>query len=131
MIQIIPVSGIEREELLSEMGGSSETEAVVLAMKEKDKLLGGTAVDIQHSSLLLKKIYVKNADISSLTPEQRFLADSLLRAAASYGANQCAYQIISWDKEAEPFLLSEGFREIEDGKWVLPMEFIVKNCKDS
>ena len=100
-------------------------------MKDGSVVLGGVAVAVQHSELVIHRLFVEGAELSSLTAEQRFIADSLLRAAASFGANQCAYRIVSRQWEGEEFFRAEGFSEDSSGRMVLPTSSIVKICKES
>ena len=130
MINILPVGEPDKSTYLQGTG-ILEDACELLLMKDKEDVLGGVAVTIENSELLLLKLFVEGADLSALTAEQRFMADSLLRAAASYGANQYAYRIISEQKEGADFFRGEGFTLDDSGRMVLPTSAIVKICKES
>lgn len=131
MITILPAAEPDRSRRLDAMGLGSLEGAEILLMKERDAILGSAAVAIENSELILLRLSVEGALLTGLSPEQRFIADSLLRAAASYGANQGAWRLVSREEEAEAFLRAEGFQKEPSGRMVLPTAAIVKISKDS
>lgn len=130
MITILPATEPDKSRYLERTGLLAEV-CELLLMKDGSVVLGGVAVAVQHSELVIHRLFVEGAELSSLTAEQRFIADSLLRAAASFGANQCAYRIVSRQWEREEFFRAEGFSEDSSGRMVLPTSSIVKICKES
>ena len=130
MITILPATEPDKSRYLERTGLLAEV-CELLLMKDGSVVLGGVAVAVQHSELVIHRLFVEGAELSSLTAEQRFIADSLLRAAASFGANQCAYRIVSRQWEGEEFFRAEGFSEDSSGRMVRPTSSIVKICKES
>lgn len=130
MITIVPAQGEEREAFLQSMGLFEKNKADVLLMKDGRELLGGAAVEILHSELWIWNISVLGDSLQMLSSQGRFVADSLLRACASFAANAGAFRLVSNQQEASVFLGSEGFRN-EEGQWFLPTDAIVKFSKDS
>ena len=119
MIAILPLAGEELERFRREHPDAED----VLVMTDRRARLGAVGVRVSSSVL---HIVLLEADGEE--PERRFLADSLLRAAASFAANRGAYRLSCALPGWEDFLKSEGFRP-EDGSFVLPTDRIVNFCK--
>ncbi len=129
MITILPAAGPEKDKYLEQTGWEG-TDCELLLMKDREQVLGGAAVTIENSELFFW-LFVERASLSSLTAEQRFIADSLLRAAASFGANQGAYRLAAQQQEGWDFFRAEGFSMDDSGRMLLSTSAIVKICKET
>lgn len=99
-------------------------------MKDGEDELGYVAVAIESSVLQMLAMKAGGeAFRDPLTMEQRFCADSLMRAAASYGANNGAYKIESHVPQINGMLQGLGWR-IEGNIAVTELKNIVKFVKE-
>lgn len=121
MITILPEQG----DLLAQIRRVHPSVTDLLVMKDGEERLGTIGVCVEHSVLDILLFEVSCEEETG----RRFIADSLLRAAASLAANRGAYRLSCSLPEWSSFLCAEGFRE-EEGRFVLPTEHIVKFCKD-
>lgn len=119
MITILPADPAEKEALFQPEADD------VLVMRDGGQALGWVAVQAGRACLRLLALTVCPEEEA----ERRFCADSLLRAAASYAANQGAYRLCCRLSQWKAFLQSEGFQR-EGEEYVLPTSSIVKICKD-
>ncbi|HEX3038405.1 MAG TPA: hypothetical protein VHO94_05355 [Oscillospiraceae bacterium] len=91
--------------------------------------LGYVVTDIQASVLRMLTMKITGCDdFHNLTPDIRICADSMMRAAASYGANNGAYKIESHITELNPFFASIGFT-IKNNIASCDLKNIIKICK--
>ncbi len=115
----------KEQELLFEVE-SAGTEARVIAMCDKGELLGYAAVEVQGDELKLLKLAAESYDFSQKpNMEQTFILDSLMRAAASYGENFGANQIVTAFPDFFQFFKLRGF-QTDDSHAFTPMSTIVK-----
>ena len=85
VLTILPMEDREREKsLLDGLSEKTEDNARVLMMSDGKEELGWVAVEIIHSVLRMLHMEVPGAQPETLTGESVFIADSLMRAAASY-----------------------------------------------
>lgn len=99
-------------------------------MKDGEDELGYVAVAIKSSVLHMLAMEAGGEALKvPLTMEQRFCADSLMRAAASYGANNGAYKIESHIPQINGVLQGLGWR-LEDDIAVTELKNIVKFVKE-
>lgn len=91
--------------------------------------LGYVAVDLKDSILRMRKLEVFGANLEQPDLNARVCVDSLMRAAASYGANKGAYRIETEISSLGALLSRVGFQE-KDGKFGCALSKIVKICKD-
>lgn len=118
MLTILPMEDREREEeLLKSLPAEKEDNARVLMMCDGQEELGWVAVDMVHSVLRMLHIEVPGAEPDKLSGEAVFVADSLMRAAASYGATVGAYRICSMEPAYNEFLRLRGFTPSETGAY--------------
>ena len=116
MLTILPMEDREREKsLLDGLSEKTEDNARVLMMSDGKEELGWVAVKIVHSVLRMLHMEVPGAQPEALTGESVFIADSLMRAAASYGAAVGAYKIRSLEPAWNEFLRLRGFTPGETG----------------
>lgn len=98
-------------------------------MCEDNKELGYVVIDIKSSVIIMLKMEICGChEFSSASKETLICADSLVKAAASYGTTIGAYRIESKIKELENYLISIGFI-LSDGKLFCPLSNFVKFCK--
>ena len=84
VLTILPMEDREREEeLLQSLPAEREDNARILMMSDGQEELGWVAVDMVHSVLRMLHIEVPGAEPDKLSGEAVFVADSLMRAAAS------------------------------------------------
>lgn len=104
----------EREKaLLDGLSIEREDNARVLMMGDGQEELGWVAVDMLHSAL--RMLHMEFPGGGEPANENIFIADSLMRAAASYGAATGAYRIKSMQPELNEFLRLRGFTPMPDG----------------
>lgn len=95
----------------------ADADAQLLQMTDGGKTIGWVAIDIRSSVVRMLAMELEGKLVAQALPAQNiFLADFLMRAAASYGANHGAYRIASHIPPLEPLLRPLGFTG-EDG-WV-------------
>ena len=130
MLTILPIKEESRlQEILKGIPGA-EDNADVLLMKEGEDELGYVAVAIKSSVLHMLAMEAGGGALKvPLTMEQRFCADSLMRAAASYGANNGAYKIESHIPQINGMLQGLGW-QLEDDIAVTELKNIVKFVKE-
>lgn len=106
----------EREKsLLDGLSQKGEDNARVLLMQDGKEELGWVAVDICHSVLRMLHMEVPGFELDKLSGEGVFVADSLMRSAASYGAAVGAYRIKSMEPQLSEFLRLRGFTPEKTG----------------
>ncbi len=106
----------EREKsLLDGLSQKGEDNARVLLMQDGKEELGWVAVDICHSVLRMLHMEVPGFELDKLSGEGVFVADSLMRSAASYGAAVGAYRIKSMEPQLSEFLRLRGFTPEKNG----------------
>ena len=112
MLTILPMQEQDRkEELLREIP-DAEKSAEILMMRDGEEELGYVAIDIKSSVVRMLKIVLGGNPLPEhLGAEDRFLVDSLMRATASYGANNGAYKIECREEAAWEALMISGFQK--------------------
>ena len=116
MLTILPMEDREREKsLLDGLSQKGEDNARVLLMQDGKEELGWVAVDICHSVLRMLHMEVPGFELDKLSGEGVFVADSLMRSAASYGAAVGAYRIKSMEPQLSEFLRLRGFTPEKTG----------------
>ena len=129
MVTILPLQDPKRtDELLADLPDRGDNVAVLM-MGDADDELGYVVVDIKDSVLRMRKLEVFGSNLEQPDLNARVCADSLMRAAASYGANNGAYRIETAVLGLGVLLRPAGFTE-ENGKFVCDLSKIVKICKD-
>ncbi len=90
--------------------------------------LGYVVIDMKSSVIRMLKMEVYGCnDFTKLNEQNRMCADSMMRAAASYGATIGAYQIESQINGLEKYLNSVGFITSKN-KLTSPLLNFVKIC---
>ena len=106
----------------------AETDAEVLLMCDGLNELGYVVIDMRSSIIRMLKMEVFGCnDLTNLNEQSRMYADSMMRAAASYGATIGAYQIESRIDGLEYFFHSVGFNTSDD-KLLSPLSNFIKIC---
>ncbi len=95
-------------------------------MSEAGKESGYVVIDIKASTVRMLRMEQNSNQLKS-NREGLMLADSLMRAAASYGASVGAYQIESLVEEWQEYYQSAGFLFLQN-RLLCPLEKIVKVC---
>ena len=92
--------------------------------------LGYVVMDIQSSVIRMLNMQIAGCDnFNDITPDIRMCADSMMRAAASYGANCGAYRIESRIAQLNDFFTSIGFL-IDNNIAYSDLKDIVRICKN-
>ncbi len=79
-------------------------------MQDKEELLGFSAVELEHSTLIILKLNALEYDfVQKPNPEQSFILDSLIRSSASYGENFGAQAIQTSFPDFFDFMKARGF----------------------
>ncbi|TQI65680.1 hypothetical protein [Clostridium sp. KNHs216] len=98
-------------------------------MMDGDRELGYVAVDMQSSVIRMLKMEIAGCEsLEDLDAHGRLCADSMLRAAASYGAAIGAYRMESRIDGLQEFLSGCGFLWSND-KFTSPLSNFIKICK--
>ncbi len=119
----------KREEaILADISDRGDNTAVLL-MGDASEELGYVAVDIKDSVLRMRKMEIKGSRLEQPDLNARICSDSLMRAAASYGANKGAYRIATDIAGLGKLLAPIGFVE-EENSFVCELSKIVKICKE-
>ena len=112
-----------------QMTQGAENNAEILVMSEEGREFGYVLIDIKSSVVRMLKIEIFGCnDLSNMDSHSRMCADSMMRAAASYGATVGAYQIESKIDALEDYFCSVGF-VFSGGRWLNSLLNIVKICK--
>jgi hypothetical protein len=99
-------------------------------MSDDANELGYVVVDIRASVVRMLAMQVNGCeDLRNRTPDVRICADSMMRAAASYGANNGAYKIESHILPLNDFYTSIGFK-MEHDIASCNLTNIIKVCKN-
>lgn len=115
----------KEKELLQEVEGAGK-EARILAMQERDKLLGWVAAELAGDELRILNMMVPGYDRTQKPDvEQIFVLDSLMRAAASYGETFGASKIVTSFPDFHQFFKLRGF-EVDSTHAFTGMETIVR-----
>lgn len=97
-------------------------------MSSGDEELGYVVADICASVVRMLAMTIAGCeDFNSLSPDACMCADSMMRAAASYGANNGAYKIESHIAALNLLYASAGFA-IENGIASCDLKNIVRVC---
>ena len=107
----------------------AENNAQVLVMSEGNQELGYVVVDVRSSVVRMLKMKIFGCDnLAELDARSRMCADSMMRAAASYGATVGAYQIESKVDGLQQFLFGCGFIQ-SNHKLSSPLTNFIKICR--
>lgn len=117
MLTILPMEDRQRErELLEAIPEKAGDDARILMMRDGTRELGWVAVELLHSVLRMIHMEIPGCEkLDGLSGENAFIADTLMRSAASYGAAVGAYRIGSLQPELNGFLAARGFTPGENG----------------
>ena len=97
-------------------------------MSDGQNELGYVVIDMKSSVIRMLKMEVFGcSDLTKLNEQNCMYADSMMRAAASYGATIGAYQIESYIDGLEHYLHSVGFITSND-KLISSLSNFVKIC---
>ena len=121
MIEAVPMKDKEREAEILRDYAETESNACVLALSEGENSLGYVVLDIKEKYLRLHDFVI--ADEAS-DFEKKFYIDFLMRAAASYGENRGADNIITVKPDWNEILKTKGFG-IDEEHAFAPMSLIV------
>lgn len=128
MITILSMKDEKRKEEILRNYPEKDGLCDVLVMSEKEDVLGTAVLCVADKTLRLLDLSVAGQVLTSLDPMGKMIADSLMRASASYGENHGAQQISLQVPELDDFWASKGFAE-KDGCRVAPMGHIVHTKK--
>ena len=98
-------------------------------MSDGTEELGYVVTDIQASIIRMLTMKITGCDnLNNMTPDICLCADSMMRAVASYGANNGAYKIESHILPLNHFYASVGFL-VEGDVAYSDLKNIIKICK--
>lgn len=105
-------------------------DAAMLCARGGEVLLGYVAVDIQSRELrILDFVLTGQPRWDELGEEERQLADSMIKAAASYGMNRNVFVAVSTLEPIFPLLKQFGFQQI-DNKMTIDFTQLIRKCKN-
>lgn len=119
---------IKKDRIIQEIT-DAESNAEVLSMTEADREAGYIVVDIKDSTIRILRLIIEKSELNEQNPEALMIADSLMRAAATYGASIGAYQIESRITEFQNYFQSVGFIKSKKG-FLCNLSNIIKICDD-
>lgn len=129
MITILPEKDPQKAKPLLNTCGAEGEKAAVLRMRDNADELGYAVVDVKASCLRILDLHIAGIqDNKSPAPEQRMLADGLIRAAASYAANNGAYDIECQFPGFDNLLTQMGFHK-ENNIYKADCATFIKYCK--
>lgn len=129
MISILTLNDRDRAAQIIRPLPAAENNARVLVMREGERELGYVVVDMQSSVIRMLKMEIAGCEsLKKLDAHGRLCADSMLRAAASYGAAIGAYRMESRIDELQEFLSGCGFLWSND-KFTSPLSNFIKMCQ--
>ncbi len=128
MITILPMEdSAGKARILSRFpatGGRTD----VIVMREKDEVFGTAVLAVDGGVVQLWDVAVSGQDLASLDGMGRLVADSLVRAAASYGETFGAVRIEAYLPALSAVLAQQGFVPAQ-GCMAAPMSAIVRRTK--
>ncbi len=126
MIEILPMADREKESAILDQTQRVAGGARVLAMQERETVLGWVALELEHEILRILKFYADGYDFSRKPQgEEIFILDTLMRSAASYGETFGARKIETVFPDFFGFLQARGF-DSDELHTFTPMSTIVK-----
>lgn len=97
-------------------------------MRDAGREIGYAAVDVRNSTVRILKLSLNGNPVpDEKNPEAVMAADSLLRAAASYGAFAGAYRVESRTDEFRAYFKALGFVHTPNG-FLCNLSNFIKNC---
>lgn len=128
MITILPMADERRKGAILSRYPYLRGQGDVMVMAEKAEELGTVVLSVDGNVLRMYDLTVAGQKLEALDGMGQIVADSLMRAAASYGETKGARQVVSHVKGLEGFLMQKGFHE-EDGDMVTKMSNLIHRCK--
>ena len=128
MITILPMQDEARKQSMLAGYPGISGRADVIVMEEKELEYGSAVLSVEGTVLKIYDITVCGQSLSALDMTGKFVADSLMRSAASYGEHHGATRIESYVPELNDFLQKKGF-DAEEGCMATPMSTIVHRTK--
>ena len=128
MITILPMDdAVKKQAVLAnypQAGGLAD----VIVMEEKELEYGSAVLSVEGTVLKIHDIIVCGQSLEALDMTGKFVADSLMRSAASYGEHHGAVRIEAYIPALNDFLQQKGFT-VEDACAATPMSTIVHRTK--
>ena len=128
MITILPMDDPVKKQSMLAAYPQISGEADVIVMAEKELEYGSAVLSVDGTVLKIYDITVCGQSLSSLDMTGKFVADSLMRSAASYGEHHGAVRIEVYIPELNDFLQQKGFAP-EETCMATPMSTIVRRTK--
>lgn len=108
--------------------GATGKDPAVLCARIGEELLGYVAVDIFDRRVRILEFALEGKELTSLDGEDKDLADSMIKAAVSYGMNRNVFQAESEQVSLFPLLAQVGFQQI-DNKMTIDFNQLIRKCK--
>ncbi|MCI9273072.1 MAG: hypothetical protein HFE39_03845 [Clostridiales bacterium] len=108
--------------------GAEGKDPAVLCARSGEECLGYVAVDIWNQRLRILEFVLTGKALDQLDGEDKDLADSMIKAAASYGMNRNVFQAESGQVSLFPLLAQFGFQQI-DNKMTIDFTQLIRKCK--
>ncbi len=129
MFTILP----EKEEtfcapILERCGADGREPAVLVARCGGEKL-GYVALDLLDGQVRILEVVLYGKELDKLSGEEKDLADSMVKAAASYGLNRQVFRAVCRQKSLFPLLKQFGFEQIDD-KMAIDFSQLIRKCKN-
>lgn len=128
MITILPMEREQEKAAILSRYPTLSGKGDVMVMAEKEDVLGTVVLSVDKTTLHIYDLTVSDQSLNTLDSMGKVIADSLMRAAASYGEVNGAERVLSHVEGLAEFFAQKGFTEAEDGM-TIPMNRIVHRCK--
>ena len=111
MITILPMEDQQQKKAVLSRYPMLSGKGDVMVMAEKSDILGTVVLSVDGTVLRMYDMTVSGQSLKTLDSMGKMIADSLMRAAASYGETNGAEQVISHVAELAWFFAQKGFLE--------------------
>lgn len=130
MLTILPEKNPEIAQPILSRHGAQAQEAAVLSARCGEEFLGYIALDLHEFSIQILDLSLTGCDDDlDLAKMDKPLADSLIKAAASYGMNRNCFVAECTNQKLFSLLQSFGFQQI-DNKMTIDFARLIGKCKN-
>ena len=129
MFTILPEKEKDFSGPILERCGADGKEPAVLVARCGEEMLGYVALDLWNGQVRILEFTLYGKELEKLSGEDKDLADSMVKAAASYGMNRQIFQAICGQKSLFPILKGFGFEQIDD-KMRIDFSRLLRKCKN-
>lgn len=130
MLCVKPTNDTELKNMILSSDNIKGISPEVLTAVENGKVIGYIAVDPVDRCLMILSIRIDSCkDFSSMTANDREIAEYLIRAAGNYAYNRLIQNLVCNNSDYKSLLEPFGFKEI-DNKLQLDIKLLFKKCEN-